>query len=313
MKLASTTLLCGSLALATPALHAETVVGLTTTNALVTFDSATPGSASAPLTITGLSANERVLGIDRRPSTGLLYGLGSAGRIYTLDAGTGQATFVAGLTANPADLTNPFSMLSGGSYGVDFNPVPDAGQVMPSFRVTSNVGENLRIQVNATGVGQVFTDAALNVPAGGNPGIAASAYTNNDTDPATGTMLFGIDFLTDALYQQTVPNDGTLVQRGALGVDTTGVVGFDVSGLSGIAYASLTNPISGKSGFYTINLATGAATLLGDFGIGGDTAIAPGLTGIALAPVPEPGTWALLLAGLFAMGTLVRRRAGSVV
>ena len=63
--------------LATPA-QAENIVGLTTTNALLTFDSATPGNASTLSAITGLqSVNERILGIDLRPTTGLLYGISS--------------------------------------------------------------------------------------------------------------------------------------------------------------------------------------------------------------------------------------------
>ena len=72
------------------AAHAEAVVGLTSTNALVRFDSASPLTASAPVTITGLlGSNEQVLGIDRRPVGNVLFGLGSSGRLYTLNETTG--------------------------------------------------------------------------------------------------------------------------------------------------------------------------------------------------------------------------------
>lgn len=289
-------------ALAAPA-YAEPLVGLTSTNALVTFDSATPLSGSSLLNITGLQTNERILGIDYRPTTNILYGLGSMNRLYTLNATTGAASFVALLTADPTDLTNPFTALSGRSFGIDFNPVPDLAG-MPSLRITSNAGENLRVNVNAGSLGRTFTDTNLNP---GSPTIVASAYINNDTNPATGTTLYAIDSATDALYTQNPANDGTLQLVGALGFDTSGVSGFDVSP-SGIAYASFTDALTSKSGLYRINLTTGAATLLGAFGIGGNTAIAPPLLGLA-APVPEPGTYALMLAGLLGVGWIAKRRS----
>ena len=46
--------------------NAEPIIGLTSVtlpNNLVTFDSATPGTVSAPLAVTGLAANDILLGI----------------------------------------------------------------------------------------------------------------------------------------------------------------------------------------------------------------------------------------------------------
>ena len=197
---------CVTLALAgVAAAHAETIVGLTNTQQLAVFNSASPNIAGPLIGITGLATNETLLGMDYRPSTGVLYGLGSANRLYTLNPLTGAATFVAALTDSTG--AAPFS-LAGGAYGVDFNPVPDI-VALPSLRVTSTSGENLRINVNPGSAGRVNVDTPLSGPQG-TPLIAGSAYTNPDRDPTTGTALFGIDFGTDSVYQQIPPNDGTL-------------------------------------------------------------------------------------------------------
>ena len=281
--------LAASLLCVAPLAQAEAVVGLTSTNALMTFDTATPLNAAAPINITGLiGANETILGIDRRPATGVLYGLGSSGRLYTLNTLTGAATFASQISG---------ATLSGTAFGVDFNPVPDR------LRVTSNAGQNLRIDVT-TGVATI--DAALNGPT---TSLAGSAYTNNFVG-AVSTTLYGISSATDSLYVQNPPNNGTLVLVGALGFDTVAVTGFDISGMSGLAFASLTNGDTAESSFYGINLATGAATLIGAFGIGGNPALAAPLLGIALnvGVIPEPGSYALMLAGLLSVGSIVRRR-----
>ena len=283
--------------LGAPALYAESIIGLTTTNALVSFDSATPMMASSAVAISGLvGVGESIVGIDTRATDNQLYGLGSLGNLYTLNATTGAATFLSMLVPDPTDLTNPYTGLNGFSFGIDFNPVPDR------LRITSNAGQNLRVNV---ATGGTITDGDLN---GGATFITGSAYTNNDTDPSTGTMLYGISSQSDILYSQNPPNAGTLTTIGALGVDTSAAVGFDISGVTGKAFASLTNGDTAKSSLYSIDLATGAATLSGAFGIGGNTAIAPPLLDITVAAVPEPATVAMMIAGLAVVGGIARRR-----
>jgi hypothetical protein len=271
------------LAVAVSGAHAEGIFGLTSTNALVRFDSATPGNGSAPLAITGLLATEQIVGIDIRPATGALVGLSSAGRLYTLNPTTGAASFLSALD----------TPLAGTSFGIDFNPTVDR------LRVVSNTGQNLRINVDT---GAVITDGALNGPVSS---IVSAAYTNSFPG-STSTTLYGINSVTDSLYVQNPPNNGTLSVVGALGFDSTALIGFDISGGTGVAFASLTNGDLGKSAIYTINLTTGAATLLGSFGINGNTAIAAPLLDIAVAAVPEPGTYLLLGLGLAAVA--LRRR-----
>jgi hypothetical protein len=69
--------------------NAITLYGVTTTNQLVRFDSATPGTVVAVGAITGIQGGETILGIDFRPATGQLYALGSTSRLYTIDTATG--------------------------------------------------------------------------------------------------------------------------------------------------------------------------------------------------------------------------------
>ena len=105
-------------------------------------------------------------------------------------------------------------------------------------------------------------------------------------------------------------NEALITTVGALGVDANGISGFDVFSAS-TAFAAMTNGDTGKSGLYSINLGTGAATLIGEFGIGGNTAIAPPLVGLTVTSVvPEPGTLLTMLAGLTAIGFVARRRRG---
>ncbi|MEI7487788.1 MAG: DUF4394 domain-containing protein [Chryseobacterium sp.] len=167
-------------------------------------------------TVAGLQSGENILGIDFRPLNGQLYALGSSSRIYTINLGTGAATAVE---------SSPFAtLLAGTDFGFDFNPSVD------KIRVVSNTGQNLRLDPVTGGITGV--DTAIN-PVGAM--ISAAAYTNNFAGTIA-TTLFVIDHNTDRLYQQTPPNNGTLVETGALGINITNTNGFDIGSLSQKAY-----------------------------------------------------------------------------
>jgi hypothetical protein len=119
-------------------------------------------------------------------------------------------------------------------------------------------------------------DLNLNYTDGGqSPSIVGTAYTNSNAT-ATSTVLYAINSSRDVLVTVTPPNEGKLTVVGALGVDTSQAVGFDISGVSdGIAYATLT--VNGNSRLYTIDLKIGKAKLMRL--LGGLT-----VTGIAIAP-----------------------------
>lgn len=237
--------------LALAATAAPSAIGLTADNRLGAFDPKAPNALTATTAITGLGAGETVVGIDARPSDGLLYALSSAGKVYSVDAASGAATLKSTLAIDPADATAPtFTALAGSAFSVDFNPVVDR------LRIVSDSGQNLRVNVD-TGLVMADTDLArVSAPAS----VLASAYANNFVG-ATATMLLNLEQNTDALTLQAPPNDGTLADVGPLGVDISGSAAFDIGGGgNGLALAALRSAATGPHSLYAVSLVTGAAT-----------------------------------------------------
>ncbi|WP_288378922.1 DUF4394 domain-containing protein [uncultured Massilia sp.] len=240
------------------AVAAPVVVGLADNGRLVSFKPATPNTLDANVAITGLAAAETLLGIDFRPRDGLLYGITSNARIVTIDPATGAATPKTTLSADPADTTQPYTTIAGAAFAVDFNPVADR------LRVIGNTGQSLRINVDT---GATTTDGAIN-RSGAAPSVTAAAYTNSYAG-TTATALYDIDTASASLALQNPPNDGTLVNVGALGVAAVGDAGFDIAGgANGLVLAALRTTAGGPSTLYRVDLATGAATPV-SAGIGG--------------------------------------------
>lgn len=279
--------------------NADLVYGLTVTNRLVSFDTATPGSTTSPISVNGLQAGENLLGIDFRPANSTLYALGSTGRLYSVNTGSGQATQVGAGSFAVA--------LNGNNFGVDFNPTVDR------LRVTSDARQNLRLNPNTGAVVDfdaatpgVQPDGMLSYNAGdpnsgATPQIVASAYTNN-FNGATTTTLYNIDAATGNLVIQgnppgVSPNSGQLFTVGSLGINPALISGFDIAFSNGAAFLS-TSLVGAASGLYRVNLATGGTTFVG--AIGGEQ-----LSDIAII-VPTPASIALIAFG--AAGVLRRRR-----
>jgi Domain of unknown function (DUF4394) len=256
-------------------------------NTLYRFDTATPTAVTAVGAFSGFTAV--VDGIDFRPANGVLYGYSQiSNAIVTIDVSNAVTSFAS----TPSTASSTFDL------GIDFNPAADR------LRLVNLDDQNLRINVDtgATIVDGPLAYAAADPFFGVNPNIKDAAYTNNDNNPATGTTLYYIDIGTNSLVTTSTPNAGTLTTVGSLGVNPNDLLGFDIitDPFTGVnsAFAILDTGVA--SGFYTINLATGAATLVSG-------TVPNGFFGLAVTPtaVPEPGT---ALAGLVAFGLCATRR-----
>lgn len=233
------------------------VVGLTSNQRLICFDENRPDDARTIGRVSNLLVDTRLVGIDYRPATGDLYGLGDQAGVYTIDVGTAEATLMSRANTNGVAV-----VLRGTSFGVDFNPAADR------LRVVSDAGQNLRIKVDD---GVTVSDGDLNyTPGTAATGVTGAAYTNNDGDPNTNTTLFDVDSMLDQVSIQSPPNNGSLVATGKLGVDSGPDVGADIyskvrrgSTVSNTAYAALSP--GGRSSFYSVDLLTGSVSSEGDF------------------------------------------------
>lgn len=271
-----------ALSLAGPAaVQAVPIVGISGTGTfLFNFDSDDPTNIFSAIAITGLAAGDVIEGIDYRPATGQLYGVGTT-RLYTLDPASGLATQVTPGPLTPA--------LAGANFGVDFNPVVDR------IRMVSNTNQNLRLDPVTGAITVADTNLAPDSGAvfGLAPSITSVAYTNNMAG-ATTTTLYGIDWVNDLLVligspdgTPNSPDTGLLTPVGSLNVLNLapGFVGFDIAE-DGMAFATMrvddgdaTTPPA--TNLYRIDLATGAAE--------------------SIAPVN--GTGALIIAGIAVMPT----------
>jgi hypothetical protein len=282
----------------------ETLLGVTVDGSVVTFDSHNPGVLFSNVPITGLNANDRILGVDWRPATNTFVAIGETSQLYTLDPTSGVATPI-GAGFAPALENSPFTR-----YGIDINPTVDR------VRVVGANSQNRRLNPVTGAAVQADTtltfNPALNLSLA--PRAVGTAYTNSVSGaPAGSTRQFVLDSFYNILgevgsqaggnasFNGGIINSALTIMAGGSMVDFGDNAGFDISGVTGTAYASLdlqSSQPGTPTGIYTIDLASGAAVLRGS--------VPAGLQLRDVTVVPAPGAAALL--GIGAMIARRRRR-----
>jgi hypothetical protein len=227
-------------------------------NLLLQFNERSPDRIRDIQVIRGLGDGATLRGIDFRPATGDLYGVGSDNIVYRINPRTAIA-----VAEGPAFTPG----LRGNAFGVDFNPTVD------KIRVVSDAQQNLRLNVDEGTV--LSADKDLNP---GMPQAVGSAYTNSSFTPnrPMTTTLYTVDAATDQLFVQNPPNDGTLTMPKRLRVDVGPNTGFDIAGADNTGYLTTSTSRSRGSTLYKVDVTTGKTRALGRVG-GGKRLVVTGL------------------------------------
>lgn len=273
-----------------PAQDPGDLYAVTESGRLVSFISSAPQKVCTSVQFSGQQASETILSVDVRPADQNLYALGSTGRLYNLDEGTGALTLKGTLIAGGGP-NDPYLGIEGTEHGVDFNPGNDL------LRIVGDNGFNARVlNLDAVGGTTVTTDPDLN-PAG-TTAIGAAAYGNGVAGTNISTF-FMIDATNNALYSLGAFT-GTVTQIGTtLGLgDVSGVGGFDIYGTNNRGIAALSVGAETGSTLYNVQLNTGVATTIGAIGTG------ERVRSLTYAMAPTATLWGLTSTGRLVSFTL---------
>lgn len=250
-----------------PALIGQLAYGLSGTN-LISFDTQNPSFIRNINTITGITAGQTIVGMDFRPANHNLYALGynstnNEAQVYTINTTSAIASAV---TATPIALT-----LGTVNVGFDFNPTVDR------IRVVSNNDMNYRLEP-VTGT-LAATDANINYAAadpnfGANPNVGTVAYINSYSS-ATTTTLYNYDEILNIITTQIPPNNGTLNTIGTSGIVVNSAdatvdmdIYYDGGTSTNLAYLAANTNTETIDRLYSVNLSSGATTVIGKIGFG---------------------------------------------
>ena len=254
---------------------------------LVTFNSNAPGTI---LSSVGLARSYGSL--DFHPFTGELFGVDTASAtgsfIYRIDPTTGAETSLS-LTGDILSLENT------GVTGMAFDPVTGFLRLTES---NSQVNYLVNILGNSAAVTRQ-TDFSF-APGDPNFGQAirvdSMAFSSNQ-------ILYGIDSGLNILVSINPQADGLVNTIGSIGIPGFNLYGFDITE-DNRGFFTVDNNITSQ--FYSLDLATGSSTLIGDIG-------SSNIRGMAILAVPEPSSLGLtILAGVLAFARY-RRRSQSAI
>lgn len=236
--------------------------GFGTGTSLVRFNATSPSAVVqvADLAATGLPASVTVRNLAVRPSSNVLYALGSDDKLYTVSTLNGAVSpACSGATiAGLDEAVDP--------VGFDFNPLNDQIRISGGT-LDGEAASSLNLLINPDTCAAITPALALlkQTPFE----ITSVAFINNTTASQQSTPdFYGIDSQSNQLFKinaGTAPNtastNGRLSKVADLsGVTATGIGGFEIGGTTNTAYMTVTD---GTNSFlYTVPLASGAATLV---------------------------------------------------
>ncbi|MFO1491552.1 MAG: DUF4394 domain-containing protein [Kiritimatiellia bacterium] len=240
--------------------HAEPIQGVTLFNDLVSFDSSSPGTLSAPQAIGNLVFPESVQCADFLVDSGEFYVLTNA------PGAGGPSEYRLRLVNLSTEFVGHRIVFHDERGHQHRDGFPGAGRRWPvhhqqpaqlpgerAGRRSRTVDGNL-----AYAVGDVSFGVAPNVTA-----IATAALS-------AGGTTYGVDADAGRLVSLAPDNSGVLHTVGPLGITLPdfATLCFDISTTSGTAYLGVGDNNTFTTSLYTVNLSTGAATLVGTVGSG---------------------------------------------
>ena len=251
---------------------------------------------------------------------GALVGIGFGGSVYSINETTGAGTLLG--NSGFGD-TNSMARNSAGilysatpSSLITINPVTGAGTLASALSGFGAEGLSIR------GLAFSSTNVLYAVNNGGSPGDTTTddlLYTINASTGAMtliGTMAFaGVQSLTFSSGGTLYGFDGgggliTIDPLTAAATDVNLTIGASGNDIQTIAFSPGGTLYGGRNNLFTIDLTTGASTLVGG-GSGGTFVDVRGMEFLAAGgpvPVPEPGTLALLGIGVVGLAFCRRKR-----
>lgn len=233
------------------------------------------GSIASPAKMDTFTLSNKLDAVAYRPVTGELLGY-SNGAVYSVDTNTGKLTDLGATFTQGAMISKEAS-----ATAMDFNNAIDA------VRMVGSDGTNLVYFPMGFGNEDKRANSVLKFTPtfyvqgdsneGMTPEIFANAYTNAIAGAkASSTFQFALDSKTDSLVS-LANNTGELktvakVTINGKAVDLSPMGGFDIVSAkegSDAAYAILQLEGASTAGLYSIDLTTGAATLMANLPMGG--------------------------------------------
>ncbi|MEX0597824.1 MAG: DUF4394 domain-containing protein, partial [Candidatus Paceibacterota bacterium] len=155
-----------------------------TSNVLRLYDN---GTQIFQKTVTGIQADQKLVGIDIHPKTGKLYGIGlgleGLASLYIIDPNINPGLAPATLLGNLRNGLSLISLLST-IIGMDIDPNTDKLRIIAG-------AQNLSITISGPDAGETVEDGPINIE---NFNIFGIAYTNPQVSSSTKLFDIGLDF-----------------------------------------------------------------------------------------------------------------------